>query len=319
LKLFFLTENVLFRSIIKAYLRLIYSQMDHLSFWKKGILRLFLVYNCSFSSSAQKISEYPVSYFSINLNQVLNNPAPILPIGRGVLNVLYQGRKGQFSDVNAMFFNGIICVNEKHLIGGFVMTENESEFLHKTRYYASYGIKIPISQTVNLITGMMFGVASYQFNASGNGAGGSDTKADGSLGISLESKKINIGVQVFQIPQSQLKPLIYNYVLRRYIVALGRYNQKLSDYFNLIYLLETRWYQDRNNIGKASIVIEGYKKLNVGIQADNVGNVTVYGGIQFQLNEKTLFLLNFNYIMLNLMNKKGYRLDIDEVSSGLNY
>ncbi len=281
---------------------------------------LFLVICISFSAAAQKQSEYPVSHFSIYQNQVINNPAPILPReGKGILNVLYQGRKGQFSDVNAMFFSGIICLKEKHLLGGFVMTENESDFLRKTRYYGTYGLKIQINKNINIISGIMIGVASYQFNATGNGAGGSDTKIDGSVGVALESEKLSFGIQVFQIPQSHLKPLIYNYILRRYATILGRYNQELSDNLNLIYLLESRWYKDRNNIGRLSLAFECYKKINIGFQTDNIGNASIYGGIRFQLNDKTVFLLNFNYVMQNLLNKKGYRLDIDEVSSGLNY
>jgi len=274
---------------------------------------------CPFSLCSQSISEYQGNFFSIYQSRVLNTPVPILESERGEFIALYQGRNGVYSDVNAMYFSTAVKWKERHVLGALVVSETEGEFLKKTRYYGNYALRIPLNQRLHLSAGMMAGMVSYQFGASSSGVGGNDLKWDASLGIALSSKRFSIGVNAFQLPQSRVKPLAYDYVLRRYYVLLARFRQAITENCDLLYVAEARAYADRQNQAKLSIAIEIYKNLHLGILTDNLGNSSVYAGGRMFLNDETSVGLHFNYTMLNLWGKGGYRFDIYEISADINF
>ena len=290
-------------------------------FSKTIVLVLFGMWTflCALTTEAQIVSEYPTGHSSIYQNQILGNPAPNLSGNAGELSVLYQGRTGPFSDVNAMHFSGTLGIKNKHLAGVYVLSENESEILRKARYYAKYAIKAELSSSAHLIFGIMAGAISYQFNASGGNTGGSDTKADASIGLAFVRNNLAIGVNIQQAPQAQLQPLIYHYQLKRYYVAMARFKQDIDERFQLVYLAESRLFSDRKSTVRASIATEVNEQLLFGIQADNWGTASVYGGIRFNIHNQTQLQTQFNYVMQNLYNKTAYRLNVYEISLGLNF
>jgi hypothetical protein len=288
-------------------------------FSKVIALLLFEVWMCALVAGAQTVSEYPTGHFSIYQNQLLGNPAPVLGENVGQLSVLYQGRTGPFSDVNAMHFSGSLRIKNKHLAGVYVLSENESEILRKARYYGQYALKANLSSSAYLVFGVMAGAVSYQFNASNGNTGGSDTKPDASVGLSFIRNNLSIGLNMQQAPQVQLQPLIYQYQLRRYYVAMARFKQEIDERFQVIYLAETRLFSDRKWIGRASVATEIHQKLLFGTQFDNWGTATMYGGIRFDIHQQTELNAQFNYVMQNLYRKSGYRLNIYEVSFGINF
>lgn len=229
--------------------------------------------------------------------------------------MLYQGRSGPFSDVRSFLFSGTWEFKSKHSLGAFVSSENESDFLRKARYYAKYAFKVRISTGTFLTAGIMAGVASYQFISTTN-ANGADNNWDAGAGLTLQSGGLVMSASAFQIPQSVLHPLVGDVMLRRYYTLSGRYKFRLGENFNNIVLAEGRFYQDRPTIARFSTAFEVFDKILAGVQTDLAGNVSVYGGIEWPVSEKTQLQVQGNYILQNLLNKTGYRFNVYEVSIG---
>jgi hypothetical protein len=248
----------------------------------------------------------------------LGNPAPILSGKNGEVLAMYQGRTGVYSDVNAMFFSGTIQFAKNHLAGVFVTTENESEFLHKARYYGKYALKIRLGEECYLTGGLMAGVVSYQFASSAAGTGGSDTKLDGSLGIAFVLRGLSLGANAFQLPESTIRPMIGDYLLKRYYSFLARYKQEISSDFHLLWMGESKWYTDRAIVARFSLATE-FQKLYFGIQGDINGNASAYFGLKIPVFEDKDLQFQANYVMQNLYNKNGYRLNLYEISIGANF
>lgn len=267
-------------------------------------------------SYGQTLSEYPIGTYSIYQNTLFNNPTPLLIDHKGELNVLYQGRTGPYSDVNSMHFSGSYTFATRHLAGFYVATENESEFLRKARYYAKYALSLQLSEKTKLVSGVMMGVVTYQFVSASANTGGSDNKWDASLGLGLLSGRFSCFASMQQVPESRLRPLIYDYALRRYYVAGARYTFRTSEHLETVAMAESRFFLDRKNVYRLSTALEIYNLVNVGIQLDLSGHLCFYGGLRWKVYKENLLQLQVQHIMQNVLNKNGYRLNLFEIGVG---
>jgi hypothetical protein len=92
-------------------------------------------------------------------------------------------------------------------IGIILYNDREGKYLNRSRFYVSYAWHASLSHKVMFSAGLNVGGMNYSVKGTPLSGDGSDTKADGAVGVSLYSNTFHAEVSVGQIFNSKVQPL----------------------------------------------------------------------------------------------------------------
>lgn len=94
-----------------------------------------------------------------------------------------------------------------HSIGGYLIGEDEGQYLHRTRGYGSYAFHLKLNQRLTLSAGVSLGMMNYSVSANDFTSGGSSSTLDGNIGLLLYSSTSYIGFSSNQIFEGYVSPI----------------------------------------------------------------------------------------------------------------
>lgn len=165
-------------------------------------------------------------------------------------SINYKNRMGVLSDIRDIYFDIATSINNSHIIGAKLYSEQETSLFTKSKIEAIYAFTVPINENLNWALGTQFGGANINFGSTGASVGGSDWSFDIAVSTTIQYKKIEWGIAMLQLPNSKLQPLDYTFLLERY------FNSYISSPFNLSpnWVLETGFeIQQGNNFSLWSL------------------------------------------------------------------
>lgn len=131
-------------------------------------------------------------------------------------SINYKNRLGVLSDIRDIYFDVTTAINDAHILGVKLYSEQETSLFTKSKIEAIYALTIPLHKNIKWALGSQFGGANINFGGTEASAGGSDWAFDISVSSTVQYKKIEWGIAMLQLPNSKLQPINYTFLLERY-------------------------------------------------------------------------------------------------------
>ncbi len=187
--------------------------------------------------SGQSTSVYPDLFGAYFNNMPLVSPAYIPKDVKMNLNLSYKTRTGALNKISTFnfAFSRVFNYTQKnnHLLRLYFYNEKDGPYIHKPRAYINYAYRITLAENLTVSTGLALGIAQTAFTAPSSTANGNSLSPDGSLGITLSYKKLDVGFAACQIFNSVVNPVVAPITYRRYFNTYINYTFKLSPFVNL--------------------------------------------------------------------------------------
>ena len=135
----------------------------------------------------------------------------------------YENRLGILSDVKNLYLEGINSINEKHILGIKLYSEQETSLFRKTKFQLTYGYKINIADKTSLTLAGDIGGVNIFFGSSDNSSGGSAWSFNGNASTTFSSEKTEVAVSLVQIPYQSLMPINYSFLLMPFFLIYAHY------------------------------------------------------------------------------------------------
>jgi hypothetical protein len=92
-------------------------------------------------------------------------------------------------------------------VGVILYNDREGKYLNRSRFYASYAWHASISRSIKFSAGLYVGGMNYAVKGTPLSGDGSDTKADGAVGINFYSDVFHADISIGQLFNSKVQPL----------------------------------------------------------------------------------------------------------------
>jgi len=235
-----------------------------------------------------------VPYTPVQFGQFFNTYSIINPASCGFRDKLElfsarQQHSGAWKHITTTFVSGSVRFNDKKpnkfQVAGFAfVTDNEGQYLKRSRAYFTYGWHTRLSKKLSLGAGASAGFFSYRVSSSNASVSGSATNIDASLGIWLYSTTYYIGVAGNQIPNSELTPLRETTALIRHTNAMGGYTFTASETFTITPQFIIRY-------------TEGLP-LDIDLATTGTVNNIVVAGINYRYHKSVVPMVGFQDIKI---------------------
>jgi len=260
---------------------------------------LFFV-SISIPMVAQKNDLYPDVYNTYFTNPGLINPAYIPKEGKAEAFIFYKHRTGIFQKIASYAVTASRTFRNKnqsaHLARLMVTNENQGPYIATTRAYANYAYLVPISENTSLTAGAAAGLAQVAFTAPSSSGSGSYKSPDGSLGLMLRHKNVEVGVSMMQALNSVSEPLITPIALKRYYNFYVSGSKDLSPFVklhgNLLYELLPS--TQNNVVGNLFLSYNELFSLGSGLGVKSGLNFFVSFNVPIENEDKLTIYISYN-------------------------
>ncbi len=120
-------------------------------------------------------------------------------------------------------------VNRKHVTGLGIYNDREGDFFNKIRVMGRYGLHLPLKKNLYFSSGVSLHWVNYNFHTPSSSISGSDFSWAGTISCSLYSEDFSLGVSVNDFNNPTLRPIAYEFLLRRFITTYAIKKLKIND------------------------------------------------------------------------------------------
>lgn len=169
------------------------------------------------------------------------------------LSLNYKNRTGALSDIKDFYIDACLPLKTNQRAGLKAYSEQETSLFTKNKIDLFYAYTINFKNEVALSIGAQGGLANITFSPSAASAGGAAFAPDLSVSGVLKIKNFKLGLSAKQIPQAHIRPILYEFVLRRYYEGYSSYKFKLDKSWSIdigasAKTYETQYFWDANTI-----------------------------------------------------------------------
>ncbi|MFN8436340.1 MAG: type IX secretion system membrane protein PorP/SprF [Cytophagales bacterium] len=214
------------------------------------LIFIWIVQGVLHCSAQHTVLYYPTEISQTSINQFYQNPSSCDTSYKFVFDSFSKVYLGPFANNNYTFANFNYRINSQseskfQYLGALFSYDKEGSFLHKYRFYVNYSYNIHLNQSWVTGFGARIGGFSYRIGKDDYPIGGNDNALDAALGIHLKNKSFDLGVSLFQIPQSKLQPFVEITKLAQYISVQSSYTKNLNHYLKNVSNLNINFYQQK--------------------------------------------------------------------------
>jgi hypothetical protein len=194
----------------------------------------------SAGNSHDQVSKYPFRFILSDNCGSFVNPAIAGIRSMRELNFGSQQMLGVVSHVSASYFTFHLRLQHGRMnkpyssVGAILYNDREGKYLSRSRFYGSYAWHASLSRKFFFSAGLSVGGMNYSVKGTPLSGDGSDTKADGAVGISVYSNTFRVDMSVAQVFNSKVQPLEEVTVLSP-VFTIGAYKSiRFDDEFLLV-------------------------------------------------------------------------------------
>jgi len=154
----------------------------------------------------------------------LINPSIAGTLGKVEISAGNQRLLGNFNKVSTYYFNGNVRIFPKQKLNGpfsvaglLLYNDREGQYLNRTRGYLLYAWHANLTGMLKFSAGFAIGGMNYSVKGTALSGDGSDTKPDGSIGVSIYNRSFQVGISIAQIFNSEVQPLEEITLLRPFL------------------------------------------------------------------------------------------------------
>ena len=266
-------------------------------FFKSRILLVSLSFYISTSFAQKTEANYlPTSnyiYYTNNLTYI--NPGGQVLTDKFSLNLKYASYTGLGKELNETYSDAWLKVdkNDRFAVGLQFNSNNQGPYIHLVNSKLLTRYKIPVTESISVNPGIGIGALNYTIEGNATTSGGSSFVPDLDLGVSLQSKAINVGISGQHFIDRKLQPLEASFEKSKLINTYFSYKKRFSADIELKSTAVSmyRYGLSRNDFDLIEELIykEHYKLVALLYHGNSMGY-----GISFENIETTLGNLGFN-------------------------
>lgn len=204
----------------------------HKIFFRKSIPVSILLLYVSISFGQKTESNYlPASnyiYYTNNLTYI--NPAGQVLNDKFSLNLKYASYTGLGKELNETYADAWLKVDksERFSVGLKFNSNNQGPYIHLVNSKLLARYKIPITEFVSINPAIAIGSLNYTIEGNATTSGGSSFAPDLDLGVSLQSRTLNIGISGLHFIEKTIQPLEASFEKTKLINTYISYKKRLG-------------------------------------------------------------------------------------------
>lgn len=183
-----------------------------------NVLSIFLFGLKSYGQG--KMIEYPRTYTNYFDSPLLTSPSNFGYLPKDRLDVGYTGFSGIRRNQNNSYASFEYFIKSKtapkNKLGVLFRRNQNGKYISRNRFYLNYAYRLFLSSEIRLSLGTQLGLYNFYISDNPSGIGGSQTAPDGSIGLTLEWKRLIASFSLHQIFNGKLKPVQIESELKPY-------------------------------------------------------------------------------------------------------
>lgn len=253
------------------------------------------------AATAQLSDSYPAYFHNFSADKNIENHSLYNHDDKYTVNTNYKSFFGIQSKIKIYNLGGYLLTERNHRLGIRVHSENEGEFVQRNRLNLIYSVNKSLSKDVDVAFSGYFGGLFYGYSSVGNFQGGNDRNIDLGFASSIKHNALTIGLSGNQLNQPTLRPLNYQYDIRRYFDLLAEYKITLSNQWDLYTTAKYRktHHTDTDITHFHTRVVSNNERYFIGINYLVDLGISPSLGISIPYDEanKQFIQLNFSFFM----------------------